>query len=302
MSSNNRTYVKRVIVDFAPKPFKSDDNDYEFDSPTMRVWGSLVGNHSVKVASIFPRIEGQNNTELMNEVAKGAGRLWDPETLSFMRSDVLAKRMMNQAVRPLLNVLGPHFPVVDATSNIGGETIQFALMPFVSSVKAYEPNPTSYAMLLRNIDLYNLGDKVTAVNNKFDYNIPAGCLVLLDPPFQAHTNIGNFNMSIESRNIHAVIDDIFKAGAGALLLNTPRDFVFNSRFGVERGYSAVCYRFGNKNVKIYIVTRASDFSKMRVMPAWSTWNIKGTDMTVQGLPQNDADFRKLYSSAKHRIN
>lgn len=290
-------------IDFAPSNYAEDKNDYVFESPTMRVWEPLTGNHVKHVEHIFPRFVDKSNSWILEQVRNGEGKYWTPETLSFMRSNVIAKRMLNVILPSIIKAFGGgRIPtVVDATANIGGESIQMALSGVVDKVISYEPNKNSYIMLKNNIELYMLGDIITTINSRFDYKIPEGSLVLLDPPFQSSTNIGNFNMSIEPRNLHFVILDIIRAGAKCVLLNTPKDYVINTKFCRDHSLLAVCYRFGAKNVKVYIIMPADQFRTAYGNKAdFASFAIKATG-GFREIPDDEESYKLMYGARAIKI-
>lgn len=297
--------TKIMIVDFIAKKINEDDNDYIFVSPMIRVWHSLTGNHAKHVKHIFPRHNDKPNGELLRIIEAGENKYWTPETLSFMRGNVLGKRIISVALLPLKKILGAKFSVVDATANIGGESIQLALASSlgVEGIIAYEPNKKSFEMLCENIALYDVGDIIKPVNSIYDYHVGAD-LVMIDPPFQSSTNIGNFNMSIEKRNLHYVLLDIIKrAGAKVILLNAPGDYLLNAKFCTDNGLCACCYRFGKKNVKIYLIMSIENYNKMwgEDTERFITRDIFGTMKGANPFAENEADYKLMYLAAAKRL-
>lgn len=289
--------------DFAPKNnYAEDDNDYVFTAPMMRVWHTLTDNSVKYIEHTFPRFNNKSNTALLERVHGGENIYWTPATLSFMRSNVTAKRILSIIIPNIIKLYpsGVIDQVVDATANIGGESIQMALSGVVKSVKSYEPDARSFEMLKNNIGLYSLENVITPINTKFDYDIQKGAMVLLDPPFQSSTNIGNFNMSIEKRNLHYIIRDIFKKGATTLLLNTPRDYVINTKFCRDHSLCAVCYRFGSKNVKIFIIMPLALFRRAYGGGDFASYEVRQTART-KGIPTDEEEYKLLYTAHARRI-
>jgi len=73
-------------------------------------------------------------------------------------------------VKYIDKIIKKHIPknnivIVDATGNVGGDTINFALHPQVSHVISIEINKETFNNLRDNIELYKLTDKVTLLNN-----------------------------------------------------------------------------------------------------------------------------------------
>ena len=182
--------------------------------------------HSIFPYTSKPLVEGIN---------------WTDETLSYMRGRGTANKILYSILKPKFST----FNVVDATANIGGDTINSRLAPFVLSVKAYEPDPDRFRMLTNNLRLYGIEDTVQAYNRPFDYVIPTNSVVLLDPPFD--------NFAIEDRSIYDTLADIVPRAA--VVLNAPVDFLFSIKEATRMRARVECYRFRGKRVKIYLITK-----------------------------------------------
>jgi predicted RNA methylase len=52
------------------------------------------------------------------------------------------------------------FVITDATANVGGDTINFALSSKVKKVNSFEINPTTFEILEHNVEVYNLTKKI----------------------------------------------------------------------------------------------------------------------------------------------
>jgi hypothetical protein len=44
--------------------------------------------------------------------------------------------------------------MINATGNMGGDTINFALSDFVDTIKTFEINPENYKLLINNLSAY----------------------------------------------------------------------------------------------------------------------------------------------------
>jgi len=186
--------------------------------------------HSIFPYTSKPLIEGIN---------------WTDETLSSMRGRGTANKILYDILKPKFLT----FNVVDATANIGGDTINSRLAPFVLNVKAYEPDPDRFRMLMNNLRLYGIANSVQAYNRPFDYVIPPNSVVLLDPPFD--------NFAIENRSIYDTLADIVPTAP--VVLNAPVDYLFSTNQAMRLKARVECYRFRGKRVKVYLITKGRGF-------------------------------------------
>ncbi len=239
------------------------------------------------------------NTLLADKITVGKNCNWDNKSLSYMRKDVQGKRLMKCAFKPLFKILGMdevHF--VDATANIGGNTLLFAMQDFVKSVKSYDLDPCAVKMLRENVSLYGYDDKIEIVEGRFDYKIPKDSVVSVDPPFEQANNKTNFNLSIEMKPLHYVVEDILNAGAKVVLLELPVEYRYNSRYARDHGQHVVVYIIPQKNIKIYAVShdpKVGNFNRFLLVR-----NLKSDNMydcflqrVTSGPPKKKVFYKKF---------
>jgi hypothetical protein len=195
---------------------------------------------------------------------------WTNQTLSYARSNIVGKHIIECIIYPLYKkgLFGREgrgnspMKVVDATGNIGADSILFAMERFVSSVKVYEILPNVYDMLVNNIHLYGMNKKIQALNKRFDYDIPKNSLVIIDPPYEADNNRGNFNLSIDNMPIYYVAQKILDAGASCVILSMPRTYKYNTKFALDHNQHVSVYQMGKINNKMFLVCRLSDAERI----------------------------------------
>lgn len=202
-----------------------------------------------QIRQLLPNLEGFN---------------WTNQTLSYARGNIVGKHIIQCIVYPLYKkgLFGDQLKVVDATGNIGADSILFAMEKFVESVKVYEILPNVYNMLVRNIDLYGMKKKINAINKKFDYNVSKGSLVMIDPPYEADNNRGNFNLSIDAMPIYYVTEQILNAGAMCVLLSMPKTYKYNTKFALDHQQHVSVYQMGRINNKMFLVMRQQDAKRI----------------------------------------
>lgn len=197
----------------------------------------------------------QANKIIKNELLNGEDKYWTNQTLSYMRNRKSFKQIMDILIEN--NV--PHDSVVDATANIGGDSISFACEG-IKHIKSYEILSNVYEMLRRNISLFKFDDVITPVNARFDYDIDDGSLVIIDPPFEKGNNTANYNLSIDNMPICAVCDkllygDLPRGNAAYVLLTMPKEYKYNLAYARDHKQSVKAYR-SEKNVKFFLVGKS----------------------------------------------
>lgn len=186
------------------------------------------------------------NGDLKYALTHGDGKHWTNQTLSYMRN-----RKSFDAIYDIVKQNNiPIKDVVDATANLGGDSISFAQLG--SNVKAYEILPNVSEMLKNNVQLYKFTKQITVVPSRFDYNVPKGSFVIIDPPYEKGNNTANFNLSIDTMPIGAVCKKILDSGASNVLISMPKDYKFNMRYANDHGLKVTVYKT-TKNVKFYLV-------------------------------------------------
>lgn len=191
------------------------------------------------------------NKKIKEAIYNGENIHWTNQTLSYMRNRKSYMQML--AILHKNNV--DFTNVVDATANIGGDSIGFACEG--AKVKSYEIIPSVYDILINNINLYKLD--IEAINSRFDYNIKEGSVVIIDPPFEKGNNAENFNLSIDNMPICAVCDKLLygklpDGNASHILLTMPRDYKYNIRYANEHSQVVKAYK-SEKNVKFFLVSK-----------------------------------------------
>ncbi len=189
----------------------------------------------------------QANAEIRASIKRDVN--WTNQTISYMRN--------RRSFKVILDILYENNittkNIVDATANIGGDSISFAMLGY--NVKAYEMNPVAFEILKNNVSLYNVD--IELINGKFDYNVPHDSLVIIDPPFERGNNKDNMNLSIDNMPICAVCDKILDAGAKYVILTMPRDYLYNIRYANDHNQTVLAYNT-SKNVKIFLCYRKND--------------------------------------------
>jgi hypothetical protein len=191
------------------------------------------------------------NKKIKSAIINGENIHWTNQTLSYMRNRKSYLQMLAILKKNDVDFTN----VVDATANIGGDSIGFACEG--AKVKSYEIIPSVYNILVNNINLYKLD--IEAKNSRFDYDIKEGSVVIIDPPFEKGNNAENFNLSIDNMPICAVCDKLLygklpNGNASHVLLTMPRDYKYNIRYANEHSQSVKAYK-SEKNVKFFLVSK-----------------------------------------------
>lgn len=210
---------------------------------------------SINVQNIPNKWKNRNWNNLKEEIRNGENKLWTNQLLSYMRNRKSFHLMLDIIKKNNVDMTN----IVDATANIGGDAIGFAMEPEVKYVKAYEIKHTVYDMLVKNIELYGLSDKIETICGPFDYDVPIGSLVIIDPPFErANSAKLHYNLSIDMMPIYVVVQRILEK-AGAVITTMPRDYKYNKKYADENNQQVDVYET-SKNVKVFLI-RKSFYSK-----------------------------------------
>jgi len=212
---------------------------------------------------------------------------WTNQTLSYTRDSAIAKHIINCIIEPLYSKgLFGNVPItiIDATANIGGDAIAFALEKFIGKVIAYEISESTYEMLRNNIRLYGLENKIDSKNIRFDYNVPEDSLVIIDPPYESayNENFKSFNLSIDSTPIYNVAKMCLDKGAKCVLLTMPKTYRYNAKFAIINHQNVTSYQMGTKNNKIFAVMRSDDGDKLKLHNFSSYKVVQSGALTKQG--------------------
>lgn len=226
----------------------------------------------------------EKNEEIQNRVAKGEGINWDNQTLSYAKKNVPGKQQYKaiflHTAKNIKNTKKEKntlwINVLDLTANIGNDSINFALFPEVKQVSSFEMQEKPYEMFKNNVKLYGppVESKIHIYNSKFDVKLleyfdklfkspikKQDCnLCLIDPPFEADNNSGNFNFSIGDSPIEFIIDKLLEY-VDAVFLNMPLVFKYNLLLGdTPHNHNVKVYLIGKKNIKIYAITKGKKSS------------------------------------------
>ncbi len=289
--------VLSVLVLYINYDFTSVNESYDVtvdDQLSQKIESSQQEHmhRSYNIYSRFPTLDRESYTphnKLSWEAQKDIfGNLvkninWTDRTVSYMRGNIAGKHIINCIIRPLYNkglfdvirqnvsgnakekmMYRSPIKVVDATANIGGDSITFGLEKIVSSVTAYEIDTTTYKMLQNNINLYGLSKRIVPLNKRFDYKIPKGSFVIIDPPYESVYNVDNFNLSIDKMPIYAVAEKCLQAGAKCVMLSMPRSYKYNMKYALDHNQHVTVYQIGKVNNKMFLIMRKEDGEKLRL--------------------------------------
>lgn len=218
--------------------------------------------------------------EIDNKLKEGVN--WTNQTLSYARTEIVGQHMISCIIIPLITqglFESNKINVVDATSNIGADSITFGLETFVTKVSSYEIFEPSYKMLQNNIKLYGLDDKVFPMNKRFDYDAETlkNAIVVIDPPYESSYNstLSNFNLSIDTTPIYNVAQKCLDAGARCVLLSMPKTYKYNKTFAEYYDQHVTVYQMGKKNNKLFLVMRNEDGHRLK-LPQFKYYRIVST--------------------------
>jgi len=272
INKNNKTIKENSDFIDAEYNEKIDDNKHLIINLEEQTY--LHKSYEQTVEYAFPKFSNESdipekykgmtpeeiNLNINREILNGKDKHWTNQALSYMRKDVQGKRLIKCVFIPIINkILGNNVDInfVDATSSIGGTSLQFALLPRVKHIKSYDLDPKAIKMIKNNIELYGYDEKFTVINKRFDKEISKDSVVVIDPPFEISNNPDNFNLSIENKPIYYVAEDILNKGASVVFLEMPGEFKYNSRFAKDHNQYVSVYTLPTKNVKIYAVSKNS---------------------------------------------
>jgi len=193
-------------------PYKDKNNNYFPDRECQKYAFKKVAN-----VHHFSQRYFKVSSVVVNKAFKGKNVYWDDSSINHMMTQKSWETFIKFIDKENISTSS----VVDATASIGGMAIRFAQQG--SNVVAYEKDDIRYGMLCKNTDLLSV--KMTCLHKPFDYRIPLGSLVVIDPPLVGQ---GGSYISIENCHILDVVDRCVAAGAGAVFLNMPGDYRMNA--------------------------------------------------------------------------
>jgi 16S rRNA G966 N2-methylase RsmD len=228
------------------------------------------------------------------------GKYFSNKELSYMRKDVVNKRLWRHVYGPTIKLFDdPPNTFIDITANIGGDIICAGLQPDIKNIIGYEMQKNVADMLDKIIELYGIKNKTIIRNEKFTKNTLSiykeefkNAIVIIDPPFEIGNNSDNFNLSIDSRPIYYIVEDILKAGAAFVILSMPQNFEYNIKFAEDNEQRVSAYKT-KIDLKMYLV------GKNKKMPHGNSYMINS-----KAYVDNDYDkeFEKLYHCSIDKIN
>lgn len=203
------------------------------------------------------------NENIRSAILKGREKHWTNQQLSYMRKELFSQAIFNEIKSKFYPDEKIH--IVDATGNIGGDSLLFALQPEVSWVLTYEMNPDTFKLLENNIALYGL-NQIVAINERFsatEEKIFRGAklpntVIIIDPPYEypPGPEKERFVYSIDKIPLIYMISDCLEAGAEMVVVTVPLDFTFNKEFAEKNGMSVECFTMGKKDMKIYMAYKS----------------------------------------------
>ena len=219
-------------------------------------------DYAKNVQYAFPLI----NPTVADAIKNGESSHWTNKTLSYMRKNGVSKKLLEEFYPTILPF--DKFNLLDATSNIGGDVIQFALRDH--EVIAFEMQKDVYDMLQNNIALYKLQNKVTANHDRFEYTkcdqyisafknkLPT--VAIIDPPFEINNNSDHFNLSIARIPIYYIVEYLLEHCCEAVILSMPNEFKYNLQYAKEHKTSIdICY-IKYKEMKMLVIQKGHAFS------------------------------------------
>src|SRR3972149_5790366 len=238
-----------------------------------------------------------------DKIMSGKDIHWTNKSLSYMRKDIQGKRLMRCVFLPTITKIIGDKPIdfIDTTANIGGTSLQYALIPQVRSAKSYDIDPEAIRMLKNNVELYGYEEKFTLLNKRFDYDFVAsnGSVISIDPPFEKANNPDNFNLSIENRPIYYVVEKLLTMGVSVVFLDMPSEFRYNSRYAKDNKQYISVYTLPTKNIKIYAISKhpsTGNFDRYEVVRDYkdkSEYSCKIIKIGTTGLSSYKPYFKKF---------
>ena len=241
-----------------------------------------------------------------DKIMSGKDIHWTNKSLSYMRKDIQGKRLMRCVFLPTITKIIGDKPIdfIDTTANIGGTSLQYALIPQVRSAKSYDIDPEAIRMLKNNVELYGYEEKFTLLNKRFDYDFVAtdmthSLVISIDPPFEKANNPDNFNLSIENRPIYYVVEKLLTMGVSVVFLDMPSEFRYNSRYAKDNKQYISVYTLPTKNIKIYAISKhpsTGNFDRYEVVRDYkdkSEYSCKIIRIGTTGLSSRKTYFKKF---------
>lgn len=287
-------------ADFSAEPYDITKDDQASKRVPMDAQEYLNRDFSKVVEYRFPKFDDTSamppkfaaetpsraNAAIMNQLKENVN--WTNKTISYARGARIGKHFIKCVIRPLYargvfaNTQGTPLQsaesngkytnksadiagitVIDATGNIGGDSIGLAMERFVDRVIVYEMQSDVFAMLKANITLYGYDTKIDARAGRFDYAVPKDSLVIIDPPYEADNNVGNFNLSIDSAPIYEVCRRVLES-ASVVIITMPRDFKYNRAFAEDNNQHVSVYQMGDKNNKMFVIMHCDRAARARL--------------------------------------
>lgn len=121
--------------------------------------------------------------------------------------------------------------VVDATGNVGGDTINFALNPQIAHVTSIEINKETFENLKHNVKLYDLDKKVSLLNDDSSELLTKcelkGDLLYIDAPWggSSYTKFKELNLKLGPLTLSRLVQKTFECKTFKyIMLKTPFNY------------------------------------------------------------------------------
>ena len=173
----------------------------------------------ISVKNLFPNKKGINTTKL---------KLAQNSIYSVTRPSEAEKitKIFNKIFDRKKNLV-----VIDGTSNVGGDVINFAMNPLVKKVYAIEFNEETFKLLKHNVGVYQLESKVDLIHGNsskkiFENNLKAD-LLYLDPPWGGpkYKEKCKLSLFLGKKNVYEVLSEVIKKNlVKHILLKVPFNF------------------------------------------------------------------------------
>ena len=167
-------------------------------------------------------------------------------------------------VKYIDKILKKHIPrnnlvIVDATGNVGGDTINFALNPQVSYVVSVEINKDTFENLKHNVNLYNLTDKVTLLNNDSSKLLEEcklkGDVLYIDAPWggKDYKKFAQMNLYLGTQTLSNVIKNTYKCQTfNYIMIKVPYNYKIKSILDLHKTTNMHIYKIKTKS-RYYLI-------------------------------------------------
>jgi hypothetical protein len=224
--------------------FLSIENDKNYKEPT------IINNISLDKYFHKNDIEISNkNNKKLKITDKGLytiSKYYDAEWISKTIIDFLKSK----------NIICKEEYIIDATSGIGGNTINFS--KYFKHVHSIEINNTHYDILNNNIEALSIFNITTYCDNFFNIInkliISKNKILFLDPPWggSSYKNYQYFNLKIGSLTIYEAINKMYDYGYKYIILKAPFNLNISMIYANIKFYNMNVHTNNKKNMLIII--------------------------------------------------